>query len=331
MSRSNGEAMCILDKIRLESGTKYLKEYFERLALEKREEAVKLINDENLNFCSIFVLEPEIEKNNMMSELNSRNYNALNIAKLADNREYSRFEGLLAGKSQEMFQTLKWILETGRFDDGLNSKYSQIMDIAAILLVKKYRSKSSLDTIADMIFIRNRVGLNIHDLVWALFESGDPSCLLLIARGFLSGHPRDFSLSKRLLSFISISDKDEIESGIKRYIFLNNWLSENRMFLYYTGESMQLTGMPVPYAVCLEAKYLHKPVSVDTGKIALPLSEWEQELIESLKGIDRSSREVLSNYSYKLAVQNPHIWKQWLALPISVQKKTAEEKMEGLA
>jgi len=323
--------MCILDRIRLEKGIKYLKEYFARLADEKRDEAVRLINDDSLNFCSLFVLQPEIEKNEMMPELNSRNFNALNIAKLVDKRDYSRFEGLLAGKSQEIYKALKWILETGRLDDGLNPEYCQIMDMAAILLLKKYRSKSSLVAVSDMVFIRNRVGLNIHDLVWALFESRDPHCLLLIARGFLTGHPGDFSLSERLLSFIPASDKDRTKSGMERYIFLKNWLSENRMFLYYTGESMQLTGMPMPYAVCLEAKYLHKPVSADTGKIAVPLSEWEQKLLESFKGIGISSREILADYSYKLAVRNPDIWKQWLALPFPVQKKTAEGNMGGLS
>ena len=83
--------MCILDRIRLEKGIKYLKEYFARLADEKRDEAVRLINDDSLNFCSLFVLQPEIEKNEMMPELNSRNFNALNIAKLVDKRDYSRF------------------------------------------------------------------------------------------------------------------------------------------------------------------------------------------------------------------------------------------------
>ncbi len=161
-----------LDKRMDDSGVDNIRSFFYQLAKENEKEALNLINDENLHFTSLFVLRPEIEELNLFQKLNARNRIALGITNeiLSSKRNISDVEYLSFDYIQAVHSVLKWMLETGCINDGLDDQYDEILDITAIFLTKIYRDKTVLPIIAEMIFRRYKQGLLIHDLAWGFLN-----------------------------------------------------------------------------------------------------------------------------------------------------------------
>ncbi len=235
-----------LDKRMDDSGVDNIRSFFYQLAKENEKEALNLINDENLHFTSLFVLRPEIEELNLFQKLNARNRIALGITNeiLSSKRNISDVEYLSFEYIQAVHSVLKWMLETGCINDGLDDQYDEILDITAIFLTKIYRDKTVLPIIAEMIFRRYKQGLLIHDLAWAFFESRDPISLSIISERLQSKELKDVELAQELLSFVpGIGIRENIDIK-KQYLSFLDWFEKNNLFLHFTGESFQQVKNP---------------------------------------------------------------------------------------
>ncbi len=318
-----------VDTIQSRSKTYNITASFHTLVETDPEEALHLINDENLPFSSLFLLRHDIEKNDIIHHLHLRNRVALSIA-----------TEIILGKGdplpmpcsscdyiQIIHSTLKWILETGAVDDGLSNEYDGILDTTATLLIKVYEDKTILPTILDMIFKRHAKGLFINDLVWTFFQSHEPSSLILIADRLKSPHPKDVDLARKLLSFCPRINTIGHMPGEDQYTFFIDWLKENSLFLYFSGETFQQSTNPIPYVVVLEAKYLYKIVDLHTGRTFEACTEKESLLLDAYKELDINTKISLSNFSYLLHQKDISSWKAWIQYPIMDQIEIARGNM----
>ncbi|MEW9095970.1 MAG: hypothetical protein AB2417_12895 [Clostridiaceae bacterium] len=314
-----------LDKRMDDIGVDSVRSFFYQLTKANEKEALNLINDENLHFASLFVLKPEIEELKLSEKLNIRNRIALRITSeiLLGKENISAIECFSCDYIQAVHSVLKWMLETGCINDGLNDQYDEILDITAIFLTKIYRDKTVLPIIAEMIFRRYKQGFLIHHLVWAFFESRDPISLSIISERLKSKESRDIELAQKLLSLVpDIGIRDNIDIK-EQYLSFLNWFGKNNLFLHFTEESFQQSSNSIIYKVVLEAKYLCEPVSIDTGKILRVLSAKECKLIDEFKKLDKNTQILLSEFSVMLHHNNIYKWKHWLKCSIGEQIKFA--------
>ncbi|WP_432667402.1 hypothetical protein R9X47_13540 [Wukongibacter baidiensis] len=320
-----------LDKVRLREGNDNLKSYFNKLAKENTKEAINLINDNNLNFTSLFVLKSELKEPELMDNLNLRNKIALEFIDeiLEGERRTWVSKNISSDYAQIVYSMLKWVFETGFLDDGLSNDFDEILDMTAILLSKLYKEQKILPAVVDMIFKRNRNDYLIHDLVWAFFESRNPNSLVMIANKLLSTEKKDVQLASKLLSFIPGLEKTSDLNNQKKYIAFLNWIEENSLFLHFTGQSLQQKSRPTLYVIVLEAKYLCKFVSVDTGETLISLSQREKNLLDEFKNLDLDTKILLSNVSFKMHQENIDRWDRWMKYPISEQIKMAKSMTGG--
>lgn len=321
-----------LDRIRKNNGPEALETYFDGLTKDSSQEAIDLINDYNLHFASLFVLKSKLSESNLIDELNLRNTIALKFINeiLDGEKDISVMERISSDYTQIIHSTLKWVFETGSADDGLSNQYDEVLDIAAILLTKLYNEQKIIPTIVDMIFNRNRKDYFIHDLVWAFFESRDPYSLIMVANRLLSSDEKDIQLANKLLSFVPAISKDNNVNNQKKYISFLDWIEENSLFLYFTGQSLQQTNKPMPYAVDLEAKYLCKYISVDTGKPLKSLTEREHSILSDFKKLDLDTKILLSSFSNMMHHKDPIWWNTWINKSASEQIKIAKAMIGGI-
>ena len=272
----------VLDTIRLDKGPDALKAYFEELSKKNYKEAISILNEENLHFNSLYILKSEIKALNLSDYLSRRNKIAIGVIDeiLEGNKSMQSMECSSSEYIQIVCSALKWIVVSGFIDDGFEDDYDRVLDASSVLLVKVYGDRTVLPVLADAIFERNRKGYLYHDLVWAFFESRYPYGLILIASRLLSKQSGDVRLAQKLLSFIPGVDIKRTTANERQYSTALHWLEKNNPFLYFTGESFQESVSPRPYSIVLEAKYLCKTVSVNTGKTIEPLSENEHKLLK---------------------------------------------------
>jgi hypothetical protein len=310
-----------LDQIRYSRGNDALKDFFYSKVNEDKKEAINFLNDNNLNFATLYSLLDEIMELEFTAHMNSRNILAIELTEeILSGRKSMTTDNYLSSNYVQMINSaLKWMLETGYYDDGLNDDFDEVLDICAVHLIRIYRDKAILPILADMIFARHRKGTLTHNLIWAFFESHDPCSLIYLANYLQSQNNEDVKFAQKLLNFVpGIKLNDNLESELLFSHFLN-WLEENCMFLYYTGESYQETSRPMPYRINLQAKYLHMIVSPDTGKILKPLTSNEYSILDEFNKLDESKKSALSNYSYMLYNKDIKKWNMWIHYPISQQ------------
>lgn len=330
MMEFNPGPISLLDRTRLTGGINGLKAYFQALAKLNPDEAARTLNEVNLQFCTLFLLQPEIENFKLYGRLSPRNRQALElIHAIAERHAQGPHKVSLVGNNLP-YTVLKWVLHTGCGDDGFYNRYDEIMELTAILLVKVHKDYSILPLITDMMFNRHRKGLFYYHLVWAFLESRDPDSLSLIAGRLFSPHPKDVELVIKLLGFVPGFKRPEDIDPMALYCHFLNWFQENRPFLHYTGENLQESCNPAPYAVSLEARYLCKPVSPADGKLESTASEDERGLLESFRKLSGDVREQLSSYSFLLHGRSPEAWAEWRRRPVTEQMRMSGLRAEGL-
>ena len=154
-----------------------------------------------MTFPGLFILEPEITANKLYRHLDSRNITVFNIiSQIVTQQNTSGNASYLSKKNREIYSALKWILETGHTEDGINDEYESVMDVSVSVLINVYKDKNILPAVVDMIFSRNKKGHYIHDLVWAFFRISDPDALKLIAKYIISPDREDMELACNLLN-----------------------------------------------------------------------------------------------------------------------------------
>jgi hypothetical protein len=315
-----------LNKIVLSHEDQSLETFFHESFKKNSNEFINLINDENLNFTSLFILRYKIQELNLRPNLNSRNKIALEIISVISTGEKNirTNEYFFLDYVQGVHSVLKWMIKTGFEYDGIDNDYDEILDISLILLTKIYRDKTILPILVELIFKRYKKGFLIHDLMWAFYECGDPKSLIIIAQHLQSSDLKDVELSRKLLNFIPGIDTEKNTNNSDYYLYFLNWFEENFLFLYFTGESFQQCSNPAPYKSVLEAKYLCSAVSSVTGKILRPLTEYEVNLLELFKKLDDTTKLLLSTFSFTLHHKNIYNWNKWLHYPMAEQIKIAK-------
>jgi hypothetical protein len=234
-----------LDGIRNRNGLENLKGEFHEIANNDPDKACKLLNDPNMRFPTLFVLQPEIKKCDLHEHLNTRNTHALDLV----NDILTGTIPVTYKEKLNYYPTLKWMMETGYASDGLNDHYDEVMDKVALMLTRVHRDKTCLRYIEEIIFNRHRKGFFIYDMVWAFFESSEPEDLTLIAHRLRSINPKDVELARQLLNFIPGINAGYGNDPMKQYKHCTNWIHRNRNSMQYTGESFQQNSNPSRYAV----------------------------------------------------------------------------------
>jgi len=314
----------MLDQIRLNKGTDKMKENFSDLINNNPEKAIKLINDKNVQFTSLFILQPRIKRSELFNHLSERNKHALEITNGILLKEFLNSQRFSSDDKKEDYSTLKWILETGYIGDGLSDQYDEVLDTAAIILSKVYKDKNYLPTIEEMIFNRYRRGAFIYDLVWTFFEVSDADNLIMVANRLRSTNQKDVELARKFLNFIPCIGMDNEKDNMKLFQCALKWIKLNKDFLYYTGETYLQTSNPFRYAVSLEAKYLQKPAQDVNGEIYRSLTDDECSCLDSFKKLDDDSKLRISNYSSMLYHQSKYRWSKWLQNPVDQQLAIAK-------
>lgn len=319
-----------LETLRLGEDPLVLRRAFHGLALRHRQKAVQCLNDETLRFPTLFLLMPEIEALDLFGDLSRRNNTALRLcAGKSDRFELcARLDQLLPRDDHATCRALRWVFDTGLHWDGPHALYDSfdaVMDAAAALLIKTYRDTSILPAVCELIFLRNRKGVLIHDLVWSLFQACDRDALDLIARRLLSSHPKDVLLACTLLHLPVPAGGAARQRLYRRYQL---WLSRNRPYLRFTGEFFQQTSQPNPVGVDLEAKYLAKPVSPRDGKPLAPLTGEESASLTLFRSASERDREILATCSAALHARDLRAWRRWLGTPLPEQVGAARAEMQ---
>jgi hypothetical protein len=324
MDTVNSGIINLLDKIRYGDGGDKLIDYFSKLVKKDLSMSVDLINQESLSFTSLYLLQPKIKDLGIFEGLSIKNKIAIDFMdETIMNKKSSDSLYLSSKYISKVYSALKWILETGAADDGLDDKFDEILDKSAAILTIEYRDRSILSVISDMIFKRYKKGFFIHDLVWAFFESRDTHSLVLIANRLQSEEPKDVELACSLLCFVPGIEDNTYKKSDEKYLAFINWIEENNMFLRFTGESFQLTRSPSVYIINLDAKYLCKMVSVDTGETLRALNEKECELLDEFKALDEDNKKLLSGFSLAMHRKNMKVWDEWMGNPINEQLRIA--------
>ncbi len=324
----NLEKIELLDEIRLNKGNDRMKSIFCDLLNNNTEKAIKLINDTNVQFASLFILQNEIKRADIFIKLSERNKHALEMTNGFLLKEILNTQRLSYDYKQEDYSTLKWIWESGHIDDGLDDQYDEVLDMSAIVLAKVYNDRTCLPAIEEVIFNRYRKGAFIYDLVWAFFEVADFENLIMVAKRLQSSNPKDVKLARSLLNFIPCICMNSKEEHIKQYKCSLKWLKQNKDFLYYTGATYLQTSNPYRYAISLEAKYLQKTVYYANGELSESLSEYESSCLDRFMKLDDDFKLYLSNCSSILYQKSKYSWNKWLQSPIDKQIEIAKRIME---
>jgi hypothetical protein len=138
----------------------------------------------------------------------------------------------------------------------------------------------------------------------------------MIARHLLSQDARDVSMARRLLRFIPCLG--ESDDAAAQHQCVTQWLARNRRYLRYTGESNQMCGLPRPFQVALEYKYLQRPLDTDGD-----LPAGEQEAVAAFGRLPKDDKELLSEYSQHLRRVGGAQWRRWMNAGVEEQLAAA--------
>ncbi len=316
-------SIALFDEIRIYYGSDKLTTIFRDLVDNNVEEALKSLNQKNLQFPSFFVLHNEINNSGLDERLSTRNKFALNLINQVLSDEELDSERLQSGNTQENLAYVRWILESGCSEDGLSDQFDQVLDTSAIILSKLYNDRSCLSTIENLIFDRYRKGSYIYDLTWVFFETLNPQNLNTLANRLRSANPKDVELAHKFLNFIPGIDSRNDDSR-KQYQAALKWINRNQNFLYFTGATNQQTTEPLRYMVSLQAKYLQKPAYSIMTEQSRALRKEEVTYLENFNNLDEDIKLLLSNCSDFLCRSDRNKWGKWLHSPIEKQIEIAE-------
>lgn len=320
-----------LDGVRLRRGPDELMRTFRALAQRDPKAAAAQLNDQKLQFPTLYILLPAIRELELYEALNVRNRAAADLCQRKRRKSGLTEPPPQPPKSPDTQRALRWIFETGAPWDGPLPEYDPydaVIDAAAAELIITYRDQTILNTAVDLLFRRNRKGLYIHDLAWGLFRSFQPDAALYVARYLMSEDMQDVSLAARLLHMELPDDAGKPE--VRRALFAKyrTWLRENKSFLYFTGEQFNLSSEPVAMRADPEAIYLQREILPENGAPASPLTENEMKSLQSFRARPREEQKLLSEYSRKLRKTDRNSWEAWLSTEPAQQVLAARTHKE---
>ena len=229
----------LLEAKRLAGGENALKTEFLRQVEASRDNGAVLLNDARVTFPTLYILIPELENTGLLDKLNTRNASALTLYAKVRGDDALPVKLNLPETAAQSMQHLVWIVATGASADGLNDEYDEILDKAVSLLVIKYGEKSVVPAVVDMIFKRNSTGRYNHDLVWAVFKSGDKDAFKKVASYLRSPRQEDVELARELLCFVPQQPLAVSTGRMDEYTRYVGWINSNLPYLAPTVESNQ--------------------------------------------------------------------------------------------
>ena len=300
---------------------------FKRFLLENERGAIYYLNDKRLYFPTLYFVKKEVESLNTLGNLNLRNRIALNLCSvIKGDMKFKEISDKY--NSKRIHDTLIWMFDSGVYADGLNDEFDEILDGTVGTLICYMKDHSILPSVVDLMFNRYEKGCFIHDLSWYLLQSKDPSLLGLITNRLKLSNEKSIQLACKLLHIDGdlSSFQENKEVNIQQTY---NWVNENMPYIYFSGESFQLSSEPNIFKVHLEGKYLNKKVSPDTGEFLKPLKIFEKDALDNFRQSSLEKKEQLSEYSYKLKKQNHKLWRQWIKNDLSSQIALMNKDWEG--
>ena len=300
---------------------------FKRFLLENERGAIYYLNDKRLYFPTLYFVKKEVESLNTLENLNLRNRIALNLCSvIKGDMKFKEISDKY--NSKRIHDTLIWMFDSGVYADGLNDEFDEILDGTVGMLICFMKDHSILPSVIDLMFNRYEKGCFIHDLSWYLLQSKDPSLLGLITNRLKLSNEKSIQLACKLLHIDGDinSFQDNKEVNIQQTY---SWVNENMPYIYFSGESFQLSSEPNIFKVHLEGKYLNKKVSPDTGEFLKPLKFFEKDALKYFRQSSLEKKEQLSEYSYKLKKQNHKLWRQWIKNDLSSQIALMNKDWEG--
>ncbi|MFZ7121924.1 MAG: hypothetical protein ACOWWH_13375 [Eubacteriaceae bacterium] len=319
MNNSNGT---VLDKMKLNMSAENFKEKFNQMVQLEKQKSIHFINHSELKFSTFFLLIEEIEYSEIFPRMNYRNRIAIKIIHSIQQRLYAHEINYIAS-DKKIIQVFLWMFKTGYLENEMQEDYDVVIDGVASLLIQKFHYKGIFHELAELIFKRNREGRYIHDLVWIIFHSKDIKILRILGKYLKSEHVKDRTLASKLLRY----DMTKIQTKDSSY---EEWLSQNKQYIYFTGESLQLASEPRFYRVNLEAKYLNKKVSHANGRTINSLSLYEKDNCEKIKNITCVDMELISRYSVILHDKNIYSWRKWMGYELKEQIEIAKKDLGGV-
>ena len=310
-----------LDHVLASAGAERLRQGFRAQIVTNRREALRRLNDEKLQFPTLFTVLPDIYHYKLTDALSPRNFAAVTVCvkklglyePFADQAEVQ--------DSETLFQALEWMIRSGLLYDAPGpdrDNYDAVIDYAAALLVVIFEDTTVLKDLAGLIFRRHRRGRLIHDLVWCFFQTLDRDAIAQVAGKLLSTDQRDVALASKLLSLETPPRENRAENGRLRRDYMA-WLDENKPYLYVTGEHFQQTSRPRHLNVDPEAKYLGKELSPRYRAPLEALTERELACLHEYRGYPPEEQEILTEYSHRLRRTDAPAWEEW------IQKQVAEQ------
>lgn len=303
------------------------KNAFHRFLLENEKGAITYLNDKRLYFPTLFFVMEELKSLHTLQELNLRNRIALDFCSLI--KGHTKFKEVTERyNSKKIHDTLRWMFDTGMYSDGLSNEFDEILDGTAGLLICYLKDYTILPSAVALMFDRYEKGHFIHDISWYLLQSKDPSLIGLVTNHLKSSNEKSIQLAHKLLHIDGDTQKfiENQEINIQE---TNDWLDENKPYMYFSGESFQLSSEPNIFKVHLEGKYLNKKVAPDTGEFLKPLKKFEKDALEKFNQSNFENKEKLSDYSCKLKKKNHKLWRDWITKDVSQQITLMNKDLEG--
>jgi hypothetical protein len=312
-----------LEQIRRTRGADTCKKRFREIIVKQKDGAARLLNAGGLSFATLFTLRPQISDAGLEPKLDGKIQAALQICEKVLEDEKALPGGGISYSDENVRAAFLWIFQTGARDDGLSNDYDEILDLCASVLTRRYREKSILPGLAELIFRRNRKKGYLHDLIWAFFQIHDPGSLRLIAPYLRSSNARDRELAHLLLHLPEAGTSAQKRN--EQYRNFIKWLQENSAYLYFTGESLQSSNHPEICGINREAKYLGKQISPRKRTPLDPLTKEEEESLNCFAQAEEDEKAILSEYSGKLHARSAALWNRWIHSPVSEQIRIAKE------
>lgn len=308
----------LLNQLR-HDGLQTLQSQWKELYQTDQKKALSLINDEALEFPTLFALRGQFA---------SRGYDGM----IERNRiALSHIENVLHGadlgidkathfvnQHDLVITALLWVLDTGA-KTFLSIDYIQVIDHTAMQMILTYK-QDWLKEFVDLIFYRYKSKSQRHYLLSALFDTANPRSLVYISNYLLSDNSVEREYARRLLSFIP--EVQHALSDQSAFFAFENWFEKNGHYLVYTGETNDALPYNRPYRIHYTAQYFGKSVSPRDGRPIQSLLASENDHYLAFSKLPLQKQVYLSSYSVKLRQADPDTWRTWISGSLNNQLRS---------
>ena len=304
-----------LEKIKEQNGTEVLKNRFEKALIKNTTDAVTLINDKGISFSTFYILIPLLKKYNTFNKLNLRNRIA---QKLYDECFSTSAPQVTYTRSNEIY-VLNWIVNSAAYDDGIDDNFDKMVDYAFAKLLDENSEPLIIENAINLAFMRNSKNEFNHDLIWAIFRTGNPEALRIVAKHLASDDNEEKEFSKTLLENAMDDGLDDEEV---RFADIDKWIEENKPYLKFTGNGYNYSTSPRFCEIDTKSKYMGKSKKESGFPMNIPQTQTQLENISSFKKLDYKTQVILSRYSKFLHDTDIEKWNRWQRQSLQKQVET---------